>query len=201
MLSIKNLVSILFLSYSYFLIIKPFPNGTYITSPFKSIPKHSINIEEDNIIITSFSKDFLYHTKKIKFKSKIKGDTIYILKNIKNYKENKGLKINNEKLISFFTNTHFFRESKNKLIHIESNRPYFNKNLVDSILNNQKVYSINNKIHMSQKDSSALKLIFNNKKFKIKKLQVIKPEKAIKTYGVIGLNGIIKIKGKFKKCR
>lgn len=201
MLSTKTFISIFFLSYFCF-IPQPFPEGTtYITPSFKSIPKHSVDIQKNNIIITIFSKDMFYRGNEIKFKSEIKGDTIYILNKIKNSKKNGGIKINNEKLISFFTNTRFFIKSKNTLIHTESNRPYFNKKLVGSTLSNQTVYSINGKILMSTKDSSVLNPILNEKKFKIKTLEVIKPENAIKTYGVLGFKGIIKIKGKFKKCK
>ena len=158
MLNIKIFINIFLLLCSSLVNSQSFLNNTYVTSSFELISKHSISIEKDNITLTIFSEDLFYSENKIKFESEIKGDTICILNVIENVKDAKGLKLDNNKLISHFSNTCFYRESQNILIHTESNRPYFNKIFADDILDNQMVYLVNGEVLMSEKDSSMIEL-------------------------------------------
>ncbi len=192
-----------------FLLLSPFlsfsqdffSNSTYVTYSSESVPKHCFFIEQEKVILKIFSKSWLSPEKTIKFSSKIKKDTIYIIEKDKSIKQREGINLNNDnEFVSKFNNTHFYRKSKDVILHLESNRPYYKKTFVDSILGDQVVYSVNQKILMSKKDSIALKDILNKQKFKAKKLKLVKGEKAIKLYGILGLNGVIEINGKFKKC-
>ncbi|WP_422091251.1 hypothetical protein [Tenacibaculum ovolyticum] len=202
MLNIKKGILIICLLLGSFLSFaqKSFINNTYTTYSTKTLPKHSLFIEHQKVSLKLPSKG-LFPEKNINFISEIKNDTIYIFEEKKGIEQAKGIKLANDKLVSKFANTRFYRKSKNAIVQIETERVYFNKTAVDSILGNQIIYAVNNEILKSEKDATTLKNILDKKKFKVKKLKIRKGEKAIKRYGILALNGIIEIKGKYKKCR
>jgi hypothetical protein len=194
-------VNIFFLLYPFLSFSQgSLSNNIYITYPSESIPQHSFLIDQERVLLKISSKGSLFPQKTIRFSSKIKKDTIYIIKKEK-VNQGKGIKLNDNEFVSQFNNTHFYRKSKDVIVHLQSDRLYYAKAFVDSILGDQVVYSVNQKILMSKKDSITLKDILDKQKFKAKKLKHIKGEKAIKSYGILGLNGVIEIKGKFKKCK
>ncbi len=175
-------------------------NKTYVTYSNNSSPKHSLVVSQEKVSLIIPSRG-LFPEKKVDFRSIIKNDTVYIFEREKIIPQKKGITLNKTEFVSKFTNTHFYQKSKDIIIHIENNRPYFNKTIVDSIIGNDVVYSINGDILIPKKDSIALSVVLDKKKFKSKKLKTLKGEDAVKSYGILGLNGVIEITGKYKKCK
>ncbi len=201
MLNIKKSILICLILNSFLgLSQESFIKNTYTTYSDESLPEHSLFIENSRVLLKVYSKG-LFPEKNINFISKITKDTICILGEEKDVDQTKGIKLNNDKLVSKFVNTRFYIKSKNLIVHVETERPYFNKTVVDSIFGNQIIYLVDGKILKSEKDSIVLKDILDKKKFKIQKLKMLKGEKAIKSYGILGLNGIVEIKGRYRRCQ
>ncbi len=173
--------------------------NTYTTYSDELLPKHSLFIENNRVLLKVPSMA-LFPEKNINFISKIKRDTIYILGVEKDVIHSDGVKLNNDQFVSKLVNTRFYIKSKDVIIHLETNRPYFNNSSVDSLLGNQIIYAVNGKILKSEKDSIALKDILNQEKFEIIELKKLQGEDAITSYGILGLHNIIEINGRYKNC-
>ena len=172
---------------------------SYITD---SIPKHQLIIDKNKIIVKIFGKG-LFPTTNAKFITKNKIDTIHILERIVDINKNGGIVLPDNitsNFINRFEDTKIYKKSNEKFIFLSDNRPYFKKELIDSLIGNNTIYYINKKLYKVS-DENSINIDTILKRPKRAKIKILNGKDAYTKYGIIGLNGVIEISDRKIRCK
>lgn len=167
---------------------------TYITD---FIPYHTLILKNDTLFINIPKKNITSFGSSIKFLTKKKEGTIYILDKLI-YKNKKGGIILPNLFANQFINKKINKKSDNELII--NNKPYFKKDFVFELIGDNKIYYINGKLFKIHNNSNEIDLNKVLKKPKRAKLKILNGLQGYEKYGIIGLNGVIEISDKKKRC-
>lgn len=169
--------------------------NTYLTYVEKDQLSHELITSNKKIKLKVLSQGLFYGST-YNFNVK-KNRGIYHLALIIDTSNQKGLIVKDNplnQLLAQFDNREIKIRSENEIFLINENRPYFNKTTVDSIIGDNTVYSVNDKLYSVPKDfadaSEIYKLIKKPKKAKVK---VLTGKEAYERFGIIGLKGVIEI--------
>jgi len=182
-------------------------NQVYKTYRTDSIPYHLLIIDKDKLIIEIPRNDAVTFRTSAVFITRTEKDTITIFNKLADHIKQEGIVIKNHSIDHFinqFIKAEIYKKSNNELLFIKKNRPYFKKELVDSVIGDNTIYYINDKLFKIPINSNEKLIDINKilKKPKRAKVKILKGKQAYEKYGIIGLNGVIEIFDKKKRhCR
>jgi hypothetical protein len=200
MSNIKLIITIILVGFTNMSYSQKYENNeAYQSYKTNTIPYHLLIFEKNKLIIEIPRKDAITFGTRTVFSTQTKKDTIFILNELTNVAKQKGIVVTNH-FTNQFINSKIYKKSNNELLFIDKNRPYFKKELIDSLIGNNTIYYINEKLYKAS-DENQINIDTILKKPKRAKIKIWKGKEAYEKYGIIGLNGVIEISDRKRRCK